>query len=225
MARILLSLKTTTYKGIKLQFTCAHQQDGCIAECEWSSLGIVLRDGQYHVVFSITFKSDLDTVLNKHIHPQGCQAHSSKTFPDIPECCQIVIEILPAPFKAFATRAVNKVIHKGVANHIRTSMLSILHAFEEDPIAFQSGLNITSYNRARNLKQKERTENMPWLEGKNLGTDKMGQRLLELMHYTNNIHWEKEKHLGTFEAKKKYPYFIASVKEDAHGLTVILTDL
>ena len=104
-------------------------------------------------------------------------------------------------------------------------MLSNLNAFEEDPIAFQSGLNITSYNRARNLKQKERMENMPWLEGKNLGTDKMGQRLLELMHFTNNKHWEKEKQLGTFEAKKKYPYFIASVKEDAHGLTVILTDL
>ena len=99
------------YKGIKLQFTCGHQKDGCIAECEWSSLGMVLHNGQYHVVFSITFKSDLDTVLNKHIHPQGCQAHSSKTFPDIPECCQIDIEILPAPFKAFATRAVNKVIH------------------------------------------------------------------------------------------------------------------
>merc|ERR1711888_299761 len=46
------------FKGLKLQFTCAQQKDGCIAQCEWTSLGLVEHQEMQHVVFTITFREE-----------------------------------------------------------------------------------------------------------------------------------------------------------------------
>ena len=136
------------YVGIKLQFACAQQKDGCIAQSEWTSLGLGEHADNFHVVFEITFRKETDVILNKHIHPQGSHAHSSKRFPDIRECCELDIGVLPSLFKPFADRAAQSILHKDLTNPIRTSMMSNLNAFKEDSVAFRSGLNVTSYNQA-----------------------------------------------------------------------------
>ena len=180
-------------------------------------------------MFAITFKTELkenqdDFNRNHHIHTHS-QIPASKTFAVENKCCTLDTQLLPDKYQAITKSKTKTAVPSDTSNPIRATMINNVHAMEEDPYAVQSGSTLTTYNGMRNISQKRRVGNMPWLSGVDINNVTMAQRLLYLKNYLDQMYWEKEKADGTFSAKKNYTYYMESVKENTQGITVLVTDL